>query len=188
MANIKMKKRRVSYHWLNDMVLTAIVALFAVTALAFILTFFVDNDNDPFEFVIVLIIFFVPIITLFIGLRPVLGLLTVPDVLYIQGNQLLLKNEEEIKVEDIKCVYIHQIGAAQSHLLYYEMTLKKIPISISSRKRKSLIMVEPYNLKYLFQTRLDFLDCLTELGLSEDKINYSEVRLKHMFIRDNFKE
>ena len=169
------------------MVFTAIVALFAVTVLAYVLIFIINNDNDPLEFVLVINILLVPIITLFIGLRPVLGLLTVPDVLYIRENQLLLKNEEEIKVEDIKCLYIHQIGVAQSHLLYYEMILNETPVLIKSRKRKSLVMVEPYNLKYIFQTRLDILDQLIVLGLSEEKVVWQEVRLKHFFIRDKFK-
>jgi hypothetical protein len=53
------------------------------------------------------------------------------------------------------------------------MTFKKEPAILKNKKRKSLILIEPYNIKYIFQTRNDLIDKLIKSGLDERK-NYNE--------------
>ncbi len=131
-----------------------------------------------------------PIITLFIGLRPILSLFAIPDTLYINDNrQIVTKELEVITNDNIQTLEINQIGAGSGHLVYYEMTFKKEPTILKNKKRKSLILIEPYNIKYIFQTRTDLIDKLIKSGLDERKIKMKPIKTKHFWgIRDKFKK
>ena len=171
------------------MTYTAIWATIITTIFVIILQIVIHNGNQFIKPLLALNLLFVPLATLFGGLRPILGLRIVPDTLYIDRNKLTFKNGEEIDIENIESVNVHQIGAAQSHLLYYEMTLRENPKFLMNRKRKSLVMVEPYDIRHFFQTRLDFLGHLTELGLTEKKIEWNEMKTKHILgFREKFKK
>jgi len=154
-----------------------------------ILHIFKPNGSSLLENIIVFNLILIPITVLFIGLRPILGLRTSVDTLYVSDNKLILGKSEIIKIENIDSVEVHQIGAAESHLLYYEIILKKPPTILKIKDRKSLVAVEPYNIRHILQTRLDVLRHLTRLGLSEDKIQWNEMKTKHILgFREKFKK
>lgn len=134
--------------------------------------------------------FIVLLATLIGGLRPILGLRIIPDTLYIDhAKNLTFKNGEIIKVDNIQELTVHEIGVNESHMQYYEILLNKTPNNISTRKRKSLVLVEPYNIKNFFSTRSDFLNHLKKLGLSESKIIQGEGSLKTILgFRNRFKK
>ena len=184
-----MSKQRISYHWLKDMVYTATWSFIITTIFVIIIEIILHNDKQFIKPILAINLLIIPFSILFLGLRPILGLRIIPDTLFINKNKLTLENEEVILIENIISIEVHQIGAAQSHLLYYEIILKEIPKSIKIRKRKSLVIVEPYNIKYLFDTRVDFLQHLIDLGFPEEKINWKEVKTKHIFgFREKFKK
>jgi hypothetical protein len=133
---------------------------------------------------------FVPIITFFIGLRPVLSLFTFPDTLLLnESGQLTISKGDIIKTENIKSLEINQVGFGQGHLVYYELTFFEKPVSWNNRKRSSLILTERYNIKYIFQTRTDLIDKLVDLGLSEKRIQGKQGNIKNLFgIRDRFQK
>ena len=84
---------------------------------------------------------------------------------------------------------MHQTGWAESHLLYNEIILNKVPKTSKSKDRKSLVVVEPYNIGHILQTRLDLLRHLEKLGLSESKIQWNEMKSKHILgFREKFKK
>jgi hypothetical protein len=61
------------------------------------------------------------------------------------------------------------------------MTFKKEPAILKNKKRKSLILIEPYNIKYIFQTRNDLIDKLIKSGLDERKIIMKPFKTKHFW-------
>ncbi|NVK03793.1 MAG: hypothetical protein HWD92_03175 [Flavobacteriia bacterium] len=184
-----MTKKRISYHWFKDMIYTIIWTTIIVSIFAIIIQIIIHNDFKFIPLLIVLNLSFVPASAIFVGLRPILGLRIVPDTLYIVNNNLILKNGEEIDLDNVKSVDVHEIGAAQSHFVYYEITLKKSPKLLDHRKRKSLVVVEPYSIRDFFRIRLDFLGHLTELGMSEGKIKWNKMKTKHILgFRDKFKQ
>ena len=134
--------------------------------------------------------FIVLLSTLIGGLRPILGLRILPDTLYVDhAKNLTFKNGENIDIDSIEEIIIHEIGVSASHMQYYEMLLNKTPNTISTRKRKSLVLIEPYNIKHFFSTRSDFLNHLKSLGLSESKITQGEGNLKTTLgFRNRFKK
>ena len=184
-----MSNKRISYNWLKDMIYTGIWSFIITTIFVVIMEIIIHNDNQFVKPILAINFVIVPFAILFIGLRPILGLRIIPDTLFIKKNKITLENGEIILIENITSIEVHQIGAVQSHLLYYEMILKEIPKSIKIRKRKSLVIVEPYNIKYLFDTRVDFLQHIIDLGFPEEKINWKEVKTKHIFgFREKFKK
>ncbi len=101
----------------------------------------------------------------------------------------MTKELEVITNDNIQTLEINQIGAGSGHLVYYEMTFKKEPTILKNKKRKSLILIEPYNIKYIFQTRTDLIDKLIKSGLDERKIKMKPIKTKHFWgIRDKFKK
>ena len=183
-----MTAKRISYHCLLDMLYTMLWAIFIMTTLVITLQLIIHPGKALLTPIIALNGLFVPLITIFIGLRPVLSLFVKPDTIYIDNNnRLFLKNNEQIYIEHIEKINVKQIGVAQSHLIYYEIILNVLPNILHNKKRKSLIVVEPYKIRHIFQTRLDFISIVMDLGLKEEKIVWDEWKWKHMFgIRDKF--
>lgn len=184
-----MKEKRVSYNWLIDMFYTLFWALLITTVFVIFLQLLIHPEKLMLTPILVINGLFVPIITIFIGLRPVVSLFVIPDTLFVDNrNRIYLNNREEIKIENIEKIDVKQIGAAQSHMIYYELTLNDLPKKLQKRKRKSLVIIEPYNIKHTFRTRLDFLSLMADFGLNEEKIYWNEVKTRHIFgIRDKFK-
>ena len=185
-----MKKTRIAYNWKFDGAYTFFWSLVFLTI--FLLTFelLAESKRPSHELLIAFYGFALPIITLFIGLRPILSLFTLPDTLFVNDTGLLMTSESEIiTVENISTLEINQVGAGSGYLIYYEMTFIKLPTILKNKKRKSLILIEPYNIKYIFQLRTDFIDRLIELGLEENKIKIKPYKTKNFFgIRDKFKK
>jgi hypothetical protein len=184
-----MTGKRISYNWLIDMFYTMFWAILITTIFVCLLQLIMHPGKSMLTPILAINGLFVPIITIFIGLRPVISLFVIPDTLHVdKRNRIYLNNREEIEIETIAEINVKQIGVAQSHLIYYELILRDLPESLQKRKRKSLIVLEPYNIKHTFQTRLDFLSLIADCGLSEDKIQWDEVKIKHMFgMRDKFR-
>ena len=185
-----MENKRISYNWFIDMFYTMFWAILITTTFVICLQPIIHPGKSMLAPILAINGLFIPIITIFIGLRPVVGLFVIPDTLYIDNRKrIYLNNREEIKIENIAKIDVKQIGAAQSHLIYYELTLNDLPKRLQKRKRKSLIIIEPYNIKHIFQTRLDFLSLMADYGLSEEKIEWNEMKMKHILgIRDKFKK
>ena len=185
-----MKKTRIAYNWKFDGAYTFFWSFVFLTI--FLLTFelLAESKRPSHELLIAFYGFALPIITLFIGLRPILSLFTLPDTLFVNDTGLLITSESEIiTVENISTLEINQVGAGSGYLIYYEMTFIKLPTILKNKKRKSLILIEPYNIKYIFQSRTDFIDKLIEIGLEENKIKNKPYKTKNFFgIRDNFKK
>ena len=161
-----------------------------MTVFEMVLKATINPDDSLDKRLLFIYILTVPLTTIFVGLRPVLSLFTFPDTLFLNDSgQLKLRNGDVIKLANIKSLEINQVGFGQGHLLYYELTFFEKPISWNNRKRSSLILTERYNIKYIFQTRTDFIDKLIDLGLSEKAIKWKPEKTKHLFgIRDRFKK
>ena len=185
-----MKRNRISYNWRHDATYTFIWAIIIATLFVLILQTIIHPGKPIIKPLLAINGLFVPIVTLFIGLRPVLSLFTIPDTLYINDKgQIVTKELEVITNDKIQNLEINQVGAGSGHLIYYEMTFNKELSILKNKKRKSLILIEPYNIKYIFQTRTDLIDKLIDLGLDERKVKSKSYKTKHFFgIRDKFKK
>ena len=183
-----MKKNRISYNWLIDASYTLIWAILIATLFVLILQTIIHPGEPMIKPLLAINGLFVPIITIFIGLRPILSLFAIPDTLYINDNrQIVTKELEVITNDNIQTLEINQIGAGSGHLVYYEMTFNKEPTILKNKTRKSLILIEPYNIKYIFQTRTDMIDKLINSGLDDRKIKMKPIKTKHFWgIRDKF--
>lgn len=183
------KKNRISYNWLADSAYTMVWTSIFTTLLVISIQIF--SQNKPFiQPLISINIFAILIPTFFIGLRPILSLFTIPDTLYVNHKgQLVTKESEVITHDKIQALEINQVGAGSGHLIYYKMTFNKVPSILKNKKRKSLILIEPYNIKHIFQTRTDLIDKLIDLGLDERKVKSKPFKTKHIWgIRDKFKK
>lgn len=140
-----------------------------------------------FKSLLAINLLFVPIGTLFIGLRPVLNLFIVPDTLYKgEDGNLYVGNGRELEISNIKEVRIREKGRATYHLYFYEIKLKRNK-QLTKGKRKSLIVTEPYNVRYWNDKRIDFPKFLLEMGLSENCIKTHDKMLKYRLgIREAF--
>ncbi|GGG30670.1 hypothetical protein [Pontibacter amylolyticus] len=184
-----LKKTRITYNWKTDTIYTLFWSFVFVTFFVWALQL-IDLIRIPVnEFLFGIYGFVLPVISFFIGLRPVLSLFTVPDTLFInEKGQLITSDSEIIKIEDIQTLEINQVGAGSGHLVYYELTLNKAPNVLKKKKRNSLILTEPYSIKYIFQTRTDLISQITELGVEVNKIKNKPYNTRYFFgIRDKFK-
>ncbi len=188
--NGNLKHNRISYNWRHDATYTFLWAIIISTLFVLILQTIIHPGKPLLKPLLAINGLFVPLITLFIGLRPIFSLFTIPDTLYINDKgQLLTRDSEVVSLDNIQTLEINEVGATKSHLIYYEMTFNKAPNVLRNKKRKSLILTEPYNIKYIFQSRTDLVDRLIDLGLAEDKIKTKQYRIRHFFgIRDKFKK
>jgi hypothetical protein len=180
---------RISYNWKTDFIYALLWSFVFVTFFVWALLLIGLVRIPINEFLFGIYGFGIPVISIFIGFRPILSLFTVPDTLFLnQNGQLLTSDSEIIKIEDIQSLEINQVGAAAGHLIYYELTLYKTPDVLKKKKRNSLILTEPYNIKYIFQSRTDLIDKLTQLGVEVKKIKYKPYSTRHFFgVRNKFK-
>lgn len=185
-----MKRNRISYNWRHDATYTLLWAIIISTLFVLILQTIIHPGKPLLEPLLAINGLVVPITTLFIGLRPILSLFTIPDTLYINDKgQIVTKESEVITNNKIQSLEINQVGAGSGHLIYYEMTFNNELSILKNKKRKSLILIEPYNIKYIFQTRTDLIDKLIDSGLDERKVTSKPYKTKHFFgIRDKFKK
>ncbi len=186
-----MKKRRISYNWLNDLVFTIIIATSIVTV--FILTLYllelpIKNET---EFLLVMYLFVVPLFSAIIGLRPIIGLQTTPNTLYyLSDHRISIDRLSEIEVSNIKTISINQIGILTSHMYYYEIELFNVPNELKKnlKNRSTLICAERYYLKNIFGTRTIFIQDLLKIGLERNRINRQKITVKNIFgLKNKFK-
>lgn len=185
-----MRQNRISYNWKYDATYTFIWAIIIVSLFILVFQTILHPGKPIIKPLLAINGLFVPIITFFIGLRPILSLFTIPDTLFINNKgQLMTGDLEIITPEDIKSLELNRIGFGSGHLIYYEMTFYKTLNVLKNKKRKSLIVTEPYNMKYIFQSRTDFVDKLINIGLEENKIKTNPYKTRHFFgLRDRFKK
>ncbi len=185
-----MNRERISYYWFGDMVYTIFWSIINTTVFVIILQLIFHPGKPMLTPLIVLNCFVIPITAIFIGLRPMLALFTIPDTLYVDDrNRIYHSNGTEIKAENITQIEIKQIGSGKSHMLYYEISLNEIPNSLIHRRRKSLIVSEKYDIRYIFRTKANLIEKYKELGIQEEKITWSDYSWKNFWgFRDKFKK
>lgn len=127
--------------------------------------------------------------TLFGGLSPIMNLRVLPDVLYIEQNELKFRNGERLNIDEIKHLIIHRIGFGEFEMQYYKILLIDTPNNTINRKRKSLVIVEPFHIKYLISISSEFINHLKALGLCESKIKNGDSNVKTILgFRNRFKK
>ena len=177
-------KKRITYNWIKDSMYTFLWAFLASSILFIAIGFYIKSHDSIIKDILILSF----IITGIIGARPLLSLLTIPDTLYLKGGKLWFSDVDFIDVNDIKTVWIKRIGAGSRAFKYYEIEMTKLPTIFFLKNRKSIVVVERYNIKYIFREYNGLIKTLEGLGLDTNKIVKSEVKLKHLFgIRDRFK-
>src|SRR5690606_13470496 len=97
------------------------------------------------------------------------------------NGQLMTENLQIIAPENIKTFELNPIGFGPGYLIYYEMTFFNSLNISNSKKRNSLILTEPYRIKYIFQSRTDLVDRLIKIGLEEKKIISNQYKTRHLF-------
>lgn len=182
--------KRISYHWLKDMTYTMAWSVILMPIFLTLLHLTIYQSPPDFDFLLIAELILVPMSTVFIGLKPLIGLYSSVDTLYIdQFNNLAFKTGEIIDIENIETVNVHQVGSVGSRMKYYEILTIELPRMIMFRKRKSMVIVEPYDIRNIFQSRTDFLTHLIERGLPKEKIHWKKLKIKHLFgFREKFKE
>lgn len=181
--------KRITYYWPTAVLHTALWTAILISLLVISFQYLFLEGGIKLKGLLAVNLLFIPVASIFIGLRPILGLFVVPDTLYRKGEKLLLRNSEEIEIKNIKKVYVHRIGFGSNATLYYQINLKESPELIVHRKRKFLVAVEPYRIQNLFQERTDLLNHFYELGLAEGKVQWQKKELKQILgFGQKFKE
>ena len=74
-------------------------------------------------------------------------------------------------------------------MIYYEIIFNKTPTFLVNKKRQSLILTEPYNIRHIFQSRKDIENTFREIGLPPYKIKNKRQKTIHFLgFRDKFEQ
>ncbi len=177
-------KKRITYHWIKDSMYTFLWAFLASSILFIAIGFYIKSYDSIIKDTLILSC----IVSGIIGARPLLSLLAIPDTLYLKDGKLWFSDGDSIDINDVKTVLIKRIGAGSRAFKYYEIEMTKLPTIFYLKNRKSIVVVERYNIKYLFREYDGLIKTLEGLGLDTNKRVKSEVKLKHLLgIRDRFK-
>ena len=159
-----MKRNRISYNWRHDATYTFIWAIIIATLFVLILQTIIHPGKPIIKPLLAINGLFVPIVTLFIGLRPVLSLFTIPDTLYINDKgQIVTKELEVITNDKIQILEINQVGAGSGHLIYYEMTFNKELSILKNNLFKVITILQSQNDK-LEKDKVYLADSLADIS------------------------
>lgn len=186
-----MKKKRISYYWLNDLIFTYIIATSIITVFILSMYLFEIPIKNETEFTLVMYLFVVPLFSTIIGLRPIIGLKTTLNTLYyLSDRRISIDKLTAIEVSSIKTISIKQIGILTSHMYYYEIELFKVPNELKQKlkNRNTLICAERYYFKNVFGTKTILIQDLLKIGLDRTKIHRQKIAVKNIFgIREKIK-
>lgn len=163
--------KRISYNIIYDTIYTFLCTILITPIFASVIRFLFSPSIPYFPYVIVMpIVLLIPAIIL--SIRPVFGLFNFPDTIYLSKNEKLFfyDKKTELKISDIKEIHVNRIGAGSSSLIYYEIFFHTPPSFIDNRKSKRLLLVESYDVRYMFSIKDYLLKTFIKLGLPEEKI------------------
>ena len=163
--------KRISYNIIYDTIYTFLCTILITPIFASVIRFLFSPSIPYFPYIIVIpIVLLVPATLL--SIRPVLGLFKFPDTIYLSKNEKLFfyDKKTELKISDIKEIHVNSIGAGSSSLIYYEIFFHTLPSFIDKRKNKRFLLVESYDVRYMFSIKDYLLKTFIKLGLPEEKI------------------
>lgn len=163
--------KRISYNIIYDTIYTFLCTILITPIFASVIRFLFSPSIPYFPYVIVMpIVLLIPAIIL--SIRPVFGLFNFPDTIYLSKNEKMFfyDKKTELKISDIKEIHVNRIGAGSSSLIYYEIFFHTPPSFIDNRKSKRLLLVESYDVRYMFSIKDYLLKTFIKLGLPEEKI------------------
>lgn len=179
--------KRISYRYQNDMTYIFVWSLICSLIVLCVMSLIIGGRLVYIPIIIISGLITI-ISTLFAGLAPILNLRVIPDVLYIDQNELKFRNGERLNIDEIKHLIMHRIGFGEFESHYYEVLLNNSPNNIT-RKRKSIVIVERYHIKNLIFISYEFLNHLKTLGLCESKIKNGDSNVKtRLGFRNKFKK
>jgi hypothetical protein len=166
--------KRISYNIIYDTIYTFLCTILITPIFASVIRFLFSPSIPYFPYVIVLYISFI-IPAILLSIRPVFGLFKFPDTIYLSKNEKLFFYDKitELKISDIKEIHVNRIGAGSSSLTYYEIFFHTLPSFIDKRKNKRFLLVESYDVRYMFSIKDHLLKTFIKLGLPEEKIRNS---------------
>src|SRR5690554_8156503 len=96
-----MENKRISYNWFIDMFYTMFWAILITTTFVICLQPIIHPGKSMLAPILAINGLLITIITIFIGLRPVVGLFVIPDTLDIdKSKRTYLNKREEFKIEN----------------------------------------------------------------------------------------
>ena len=162
--------KRISYNIIYDTIYTFLCTILITPIFASVIRFLFSPSIPYFPYVIVIpIVLLVPATLL--SIRPVFGLFKFPDTIYLSKNEKLFfyDKKTELKISDIKEIHVNSIAGAPG-LIYYEIFFHTPPSFIDKRKNKRFLLVESYDVRYMFSIKDYLLKTFIKLGLPEEKI------------------
>lgn len=173
--------KRISYNIIYDSIYTFLCTILISPIFASVIRFLFSPSIPYFPYIVVIpIVLLIPAIIL--SIRPVLGLFNFPDTIYLSKNEKLFfyDKKTELKISDIKEINVNSIAGAPG-LIYYEIFFHTLPSFIDKRKNKRFLLVESYDVRYMFSIKDYLLKTFIKLGLPEEKIINTSYGGKHKF-------
>lgn len=173
--------KRISYNIIYDTIYTFLCTILITPIFASVIRFLFSPSIPYFPYVIVMpIVLLIPAIIL--SIRPVFGLFKFPDTIYLSKNEKLFfyDKKTELKISDIKEIHVNSIAGAPG-LIYYEIFFHTPPSFIDKRKNKRFLLVESYDVRYMFSIKDYLLKTFIKLGLPEEKLINTSYGGKHNF-------
>lgn len=173
--------KRISYNIIYDTIYTFLCTILITPIFASVIRFLFSPSIPYFPYVIVMpIVLLIPAIIL--SIRPVFGLFNFPDTIYLSKNEKLFfyDKKTELKISDIKEINVNSIAGAPG-LIYYEIFFHTPPSFIDKRKNKRFLLVESYDVRYMFSIKDYLLKTFIKLGLPEEKLINTSYGGKHNF-------
>jgi hypothetical protein len=135
------------------------------------------NYKAHSDFIPAMYFYIGPFLSLIIGLRPILGLRTAVNTLYIDSKGRILINKNIlVNISDIKSIEIKGIGSymTTSYMKYYEISLNSNSMELNKilRNRSTILCADRYQLKNLLGTKNLLVQELLKVGLDEHTIEH----------------
>lgn len=173
--------KRISYNIIYDTIYTFLCTILISPIFASVIRFLFSPSIPYFPYIVVIpIVLLIPAIIL--SIRPVFGLFNFPGTIYLSKNEKLFfyDKKTELKISDIKEIHVNSIAGAPG-LIYYEVFFHIPPSFIDKRKNKRFLLVESYDVRYMFSIKDYLLKTFIKLGLPEEKIINTSYGGKHKF-------
>lgn len=173
--------KRISYNIIYDTIYTFLCTILISPIFTSVIQF-IFRPNEPYLPPIIAIYILLIIPTILLSIRPVFGLFNFPDTIYLSKNEKLFfyDKKTELKISDIKEIHVNSIAGAPG-LIYYEIFFHTPPSFIDNRKNKRFLLVESYDVRYMFSIKDYLLKTFIKLGLPEEKIINTSYGGKHNF-------